>query len=121
MDKVTLTAEEFLTLYTGFIFDTSFHNLYDCVTKLYMGRKPYTISSIACAEKFRLHILETRPDLAKAVENIGGRFHKSKEKGTIEEQLKAYVNNFKTEIGTDKIEVDAMTYPTLDIDIENGL
>lgn len=103
MEKVIISAEEFLSIYTGVVV-TDMDTIYIGAKKVF-GFAPFSLTLISCAEQFVQHINATRPDLAQAVKNTGISFDSNLSK----EQVNELCEKFKAAIG-DSVEVDKMTF-----------
>lgn len=99
---VKLTNAEFLSLYTGVLLADSFQCVIDACEKVY-GFSPYTLTTIKCKEVFEKEINKNRPDLKKALKELG-KFEIKKGQG-VNEAVNEYIGRFEQITGSKYVEV----------------
>ena len=105
MEKIKLTATEFLTVYTG-VYLGDWDALISVEEKISVEDVKMGFSEFQ--QSFKDFVNENMPDLCDAVQNIGP-FRKEDGKD-IYQEIDEYIGKFKREIGSETIIVDLDKY-----------
>lgn len=100
---IKLKSNEFLSIYTGFVLGENFSVVTRGLEKLYDARKdeipPYTAELLA--KNFRNYINKNRPDLARAVKELG--------KFNLQDGVDTIVAKFEEIIGSNVVEISKLS------------
>ena len=105
MEKVFLTSNEFLSLYTGILLGDDFSVVTNGLSKVF-DYPVLTLDTVKSAQEFRRYINLYRPDLFSVMKKIG-KFVKD-ESLDINKQVDEYVKKFEREFGSSKVAVQKL-------------
>ena len=102
MKKVSLTSNEFLSLYNGCVLGDNFSVVLKGLEK-YFGYPVLTIDAMGKERIFRQEINKSRPDLVTVMNKLG-KFVRNRNID-IDTQTNEYVKNFETLYGKNTVEL----------------